>query len=51
MIVSWYQFVVFDSDDAADDSTVSSDHEIINDLNEELDWWEYQRITWLLIGV
>jgi len=51
MIVSWYQFAVFDSDDTADDSTVSSDHEIINELNEEQDWWQYQKITWLLIGM
>jgi len=50
MIVSWYQFVIFVSDDAAESSTVTSDNEIINELNEELDWWEYQKITWLLIG-
>ena len=51
MIASWYQFAVFVSDDVADDSTVADDHEIINELNEELDWWEYQEIAWLIIGV
>ncbi|XP_065916775.1 choline transporter-like protein 2 [Dysidea avara] len=51
MIASWYQFAVFVSDDVADDSTVADDHEIINELNEELDWWEYQEIAWLIIAI
>jgi len=48
MIVSWYQFSIFNSD--SDDGAVTSDVAIINDLNAELDWWEYQRETWLAIG-
>jgi len=51
MIVSWYQYSVFSNSDTADDSAVTSDIDIINDLNEELDWWEYQEETWLAIGM
>ncbi|XP_065916951.1 choline transporter-like protein 2 isoform X2 [Dysidea avara] len=51
MIVSWYQYSVFSNSDTADDSEVTSDVEIINDLNEELDWWEYQQETWLAIAI
>jgi len=51
MTVSWYQYKVFSSFTVADDSAVTDDIEIINDLNEELNWWEYQRQTWFAIGM
>ena len=41
----------FQNSHSADDSAVTSDVDIINDLNANLDWWEYQRETWLAIGM
>ena len=50
MIVSWYEFALFNNPDLADDSDLSDDGDFIDDLNSELDWWEYQEQTWLAIG-
>ena len=50
MIVSWYQFALFSNPDLAIDSDLTNDNEFINELNAELDWWEYQEETWLAVG-
>lgn len=50
MIVSWYQFALFNDPDLLDNSDLTDDNEFINELNTELDWWEYQQETWLAIG-
>ena len=50
MIVSWYEFVLFNNPDLVDDSDLSDDGDFIDELNSELDWWEYQEETWLAIG-
>ena len=50
MIVSWYEFALFNNPDLVDDSDLSDDGDFIDDLNSELDWWEYQEQTWLAIG-
>ena len=50
MIVSWYEFALFHNPDLVDDSDLSDDGDFIDDLNSELDWWEYQEQTWLAIG-
>ena len=50
MIVSWYQFALFSDTDLIGDSGLTEDNDFINELNTELDWWEYQEETWLAIG-
>lgn len=50
MIVAWYQYSLFSDPDSANDSDLSDDGDFIDDLNSELDWWEYQEETWLAIG-
>ena len=50
MIVSWYQFALFNDTDLIGDSDLSDDNEFIDTLNTQLDWWEYQEETWLAIG-
>jgi len=50
MIVSWYQFALFSNPDFAIDSDLANGNEFINELNTELDWWEYQEETWLAVG-
>ena len=50
MIVSWYQFALFTDTNLIADSDLTGDNDFINDLNSELDWWEYQQETWLAIG-
>ena len=50
MIVSWYQFALFNDPDLLGDSDLTDDNDFINELNTELDWWEYQQETWLAIG-
>jgi len=51
MIVSWYQFALFSNPDEADDSDLTNDGDFFNDINSELDWWDYQKETWLAIGM
>ena len=50
MIVSWHEFALFNNPDLVNDSDLSDDGDFIDELNSELDWWEYQRRTWLAIG-
>lgn len=51
MIVSWYQFTLFSRPELVEDTPLSDDNDFVNDLNAELDWWEYQEETWLAIGI